>query len=287
MAYTKPVPQWYAQGAEPPESLKQSGFAAGYKPPADYFNWFWYSVSQCLTELQNGGMTADEIAQIIAGYLKDYALANLSNVTNTNFKLKAIEAGVGGIPVIAATSTDGVAYTATATGITELSDGLEVIIIPNKLSTNVQCTFNLNELGAKNMRYMLAYNTGNSGALPPLAGWLGADVPVKLRYSAKYNHWFAEIQRQSTNSLYGTVSIESGGTGADNAADARTNLGVPSTSDLNNYVPKSGTTMTGGLVAHTGTDYTTFRMRNIAANTTAYTAGTTALANGYIYLRYE
>lgn len=59
MAFEKQVPDWLAAGIEPPESLKNSGFTAGYKPPADYFNWFWHSVSQCLAELQK--MTPDDI----------------------------------------------------------------------------------------------------------------------------------------------------------------------------------------------------------------------------------
>ena len=52
MAFEKKVPEWNAVGSEPPSSLKNSGFQAGYKPPADYFNWFWHSVSEALTELQ-------------------------------------------------------------------------------------------------------------------------------------------------------------------------------------------------------------------------------------------
>jgi len=54
MAFEKTVPQWDAAGTEPPSSLKSSGFTAGYKPPAAYFNWFWHGVSQALTELQDG-----------------------------------------------------------------------------------------------------------------------------------------------------------------------------------------------------------------------------------------
>ena len=55
MAFEKNVPEWNAAGSEPPASLKNSGFQAGYKPPADYFNWFWYAVSQCLAELYSRG----------------------------------------------------------------------------------------------------------------------------------------------------------------------------------------------------------------------------------------
>ena len=52
MAFEKKVPDWNAEGTEPPSSLKNSGFSSGYKPPAAYFNWFWHGVSACLKELQ-------------------------------------------------------------------------------------------------------------------------------------------------------------------------------------------------------------------------------------------
>lgn len=53
MAFEKTVPQWLAPGVEPPSTLKQTGWQPGTKPPSDYFNWFWSSVSACLTELQS------------------------------------------------------------------------------------------------------------------------------------------------------------------------------------------------------------------------------------------
>lgn len=54
------------------------------------------------------------------------------------------------------------------------------------------------------------------------------------------------------------------------------------------FVPTSGNvTMTGALYAHEGTDYTTSRMRNIAATTATITAGKSSLANGNILLQYE
>ncbi len=49
----------------------------------------------------------------------------------------------------------------------------------------------------------------------------------------------------------------------------------------------AGTFAATGVIAATGTDYTTYRVRNIAANTTAMTAKSTALTNGNIYLQYE
>ena len=45
-------PEWKNAGVEPPETLKETGFTAGYKPPAGYFNWFWNKVSACIKEIQ-------------------------------------------------------------------------------------------------------------------------------------------------------------------------------------------------------------------------------------------
>lgn len=49
----------------------------------------------------------------------------------------------------------------------------------------------------------------------------------------------------------------------------------------------SGTFPSTAMYAKTGTDYTTYRIRNIAANTSSMTASSTALANGNIYLQYS
>lgn len=56
MAFEKPVPLWKAAGTEPPEDLKASGFTAGFKPPAAFFNWFWTGVSEALAELQDSAV---------------------------------------------------------------------------------------------------------------------------------------------------------------------------------------------------------------------------------------
>lgn len=49
----------------------------------------------------------------------------------------------------------------------------------------------------------------------------------------------------------------------------------------------SGTFSTTEIKAKTGTDYSVARIRNIQASTTDLTAGSSALANGDIYLVYE
>lgn len=46
-------PGWGAEGVEPSPEYKQSGYVAGYKPPAGFFNWFWKRVSDNVSELQD------------------------------------------------------------------------------------------------------------------------------------------------------------------------------------------------------------------------------------------
>lgn len=52
MSFENTSPNWQAEGVEPPDSLKQQGFVAGYKPPAAYFNWLLKRLSECIAELQ-------------------------------------------------------------------------------------------------------------------------------------------------------------------------------------------------------------------------------------------
>lgn len=58
-----------------------------------------------------------------------------------------------------------------------------------------------------------------------------------------------------------------------------------STGNLNNYVPKSGITMTGPLVAQSNTNYTTAQVRNIIMSTSAPTV--TDGNNGDIWIQYS
>lgn len=52
MDFNNTLPEWQNTGTEPSDTLKNNGFAAGYKPPANVFNWFWHKVSAAITELQ-------------------------------------------------------------------------------------------------------------------------------------------------------------------------------------------------------------------------------------------
>ena len=135
-----------------------------------------------------------------------------------------------GSVVAEATSSDGVAYSATVPGVTELYAGLEITIIPQTESTSETITLDVNGLGAKNVRLPLSSNT-TTLVMPAQSNYYTAGRPVKLRYDATWLNnkgaWVvAERQRTSGSDLYGSVSVECGGTGADNAEEARENLGA-------------------------------------------------------------
>lgn len=327
MDFEKNVPEWHAEGTEPPASLKQSGFEAGYKPPAAYFNWFWNRVSACLTEIRNKlkghvestsnphGVTASQIGLDKVDNTSDAeksvkrastsgtadktksamtvrlnggntegadkwtfdgstarsvnitpsgigaSKSDLSNVDNAVFRSKASSAGATGLPIVAAESTDGVAYTATVPSVTELSNGLTIVIVPNKTSTTTQATLNVNGLGAKGIRIPLSFNSA-AMSLPKLDTFFTEGRPVTVQFDAGYASggiWKTiDKQRTSAQDLYGLVPVESGGTGATDAATARTNIGAEA---ANTCLPLSGGTMTGdidfGNAANNGIQWTT------------------------------
>ena len=182
MDFDNKFSEWGNEGAEPSADLKESGFTAGYKPPASIFNWFWSKVIKAITEIQTK-LSKSKIA-----------------------------------PIVAATSTDGETYTATVDGITELYNGLEIVIIPNMTSTKAAVQFDLNGLGAKNIRVKInGYNNGNSGTMAAMASWIGENFPLAIRYVSKFDNWqTVDFSRPSASGLYGTIKPNQGGTGISN-----------------------------------------------------------------------
>lgn len=155
--------------------------------------------------------------------LGDKADKDLNNVTNDDFRNKAIDAGVGGLQTVTATSTDGVTYTAEVAGVTELTTGLTITIIPNMTSTSISAQLNVNSLGAKYIRQSTTNNTA-TGLTPKNAGWMAANKPITIQYDG--TQWKTIAARSNASDLNGTVAIANGGTGATSASAALTNLGI-------------------------------------------------------------
>lgn len=156
------------------------------------------------------------------------ASADLSNVSAETFAQKMREAELSAI--YTAESTDGIAYTVTVPGVTELTHGMRIVISPSRNSASTAPTLDVNGLGAKGMRLPLSFNNV-AATMPRLATFFSAGKPLLLMYDASYGHgqWKAvEKNRVSAQDLYGVTPIESGGTGGDTAEEALTNLGAAS-----------------------------------------------------------
>lgn len=169
--------------------------------------------------IETSGLTY--IFQKIFALVANYAKKDLSNVSNSDIASKVAAAGAG-IPTVTTEGT-GAAYTATVPGITALSTGLTITIIPHTVSTQTSPTLNVNGLGAKSIRQLLG-----GGSASTVAGastsWLAANKPVTVQYDGA--QWRVDFTRADASSLYGTVAVAKGGTGGTSASTARANLGA-------------------------------------------------------------
>lgn len=124
------------------------------------------------------------------------------------------------------TGTGG-AYEVSVSGIESLTAGVSFMFTPSVGSTKASPTINVNGLGSKNIRRRISGSTSTTVATGGAGGatnWLSANKPVRLTYDG--NYWIADVVKPNANDLYGTVPIESGGTGGSTAKAALRNLGI-------------------------------------------------------------
>ncbi len=122
-----------------------------------------------------------------------------------------IEAGSGGgipiVPAIFNTQTY-MGYDATVEGVTELTDGMKLTIIPDKAPIMAYYSLNVNGLGAKSI-----YRTNEKGlpANDPMSqqGWGEAGVPVTITYSVKGSKWIADVPFPTPAGI-GAIAMQGG-----------------------------------------------------------------------------
>ena len=160
--------------------------------------------------------------------LEGSANADLANVSAAAFAQKMREAELEAMYV--AESTDGVAYTVTVPGVTELKHGMRIVIVPSRNSSSTTITLDVNGLGAHGIRLPLSFNNVAS-TMPKQATYYSVGKPLHLWYDESYARGQWKVfgkNKTSAQDLYGTVPIESGGTGANTAEDALETLGAAS-----------------------------------------------------------
>ena len=200
----------------------------------------------------------------------------------------------GGLPIVT-TSGSSSAYTATIDGVTELTNGMTIILVPH-VNNSANATLNINGLGAKNI-YHKPINNGsylNSMTLTTSgyqvkAASLTQYHPVVLTYSKNFG-WFADITIPAFGDIIGSASVAKGGTGRQSLTEGSFVVGN-GTSSVQLKTPAEALT-------HMGITATAEEINNmsteIANKAPMYTygtadleAGVSELPSGTLYFVYE
>lgn len=182
----------------------------------------------------------------VSTQISDYAAPkshthNYAGSSSAGGAAKVSESNIG-----ITTAGTGSAYTATVPGITALASGISFVMVPHVVSASTTPTLNVNGLGAKNIKRRLSsiltsVQSGYSNT------WLAKGAPFRVTYDG--TQWIVEgLTKPATADLYGTLSVEKGGTGATTASGALTNLGAAAADHTHNgYLSTAGGTMTGNI----------------------------------------
>ena len=236
------------------------------------FERMWQHVTTALSKKSDTGHSHSNATQSASGFLSAEDKIQLDN---------------GGVPIVAASSSDGVAYTATVDGITALTAGAKITIIPDINSASVSPTLNVNSLGAKYIRMPISYNTAASSA-GVLTTWLVKSKPVVVEYDGTY--WKTiSMPRPSAQYLYGAVPIVNGGTGATTAENARSMLGAISMNTTSVQLTASDWSSNSQTVSVSGVtaDDTIFVAPTPGTHTTYMECGVFCTAQGSGTLTFE
>ena len=116
-----------------------------------------------------------------------------------------------GEQIATATSTDGVNYTVTVPGITELKAGIKFTMIPGTDSTSDSVNLNVNGLGSMPLKARRLMNTGSS-ITAMSDNWIDGRYPITVMFNG---YWWVttDFGYAHASYLYGTVPVDSGGTG--------------------------------------------------------------------------
>lgn len=120
---------------------------------------------------------------------------NPATTSTSGFMSSTDKETLGLVTPITATSSDGVAYTATVPGIPSLTVGYSFIMVPNETSVSTACTLNVNSTGSKSIRVHTAKYNGFVES-PTYTTWLTGNKPVRMTYDGKY--WVADIVNAAT-----------------------------------------------------------------------------------------
>lgn len=186
----------------------------------------------------NGKALSDNITLTAS----DVGAASASAIETMQAAIDSKPSAADAVYTATAESTDGVAYTATVSGIYSLTVGASFIMIPNKASTSKAPTLNVNGLGAKPIRRRLSSLT-TSLQQGYSTNWIALNKPFTVVYDG--TAWVIEgLTKTDGADVYGAVAQATADAKGNNIADTYATIAM-----LKSLLPKVTTiTLTSNWV---------------------------------------
>lgn len=186
----------------------------------------------------NGKALSDNITLTAS----DVGAASASTIETMQAAIDSKPSAADAVYTATAESTDGVAYTATVSGIDSLTIGASFIMIPNKASTSKAPTLNVNGLGAKPIRRRLSSLT-TSLQQGYSTNWIALNKPFTVVYDG--TAWVIEgLTKTDGADVYGAVAQATADAKGNNIADTYATIAM-----LQSLLPKVTTiTLTSNWV---------------------------------------
>lgn len=186
----------------------------------------------------NGKALSDNITLTAS----DVGAASASAIETMQAAIDSKPSAADAVYTATAASTDGVAYTATVSGIDSLTVGASFIMIPNKASTSKAPTLNVNGLGAKPIRRRLSSLTTNLQQ-GYSTNWIALNKPFTVVYDG--TAWVIEgLTKTDGADVYGAVAQATADAKGNNIADTYATIAM-----LQSLLPKVTTiTLTSNWV---------------------------------------
>lgn len=186
----------------------------------------------------NGKALSDNITLTAS----DVGAASASTIETMQAAIDSKPSPADAVYTATAASTDGVAYTATVSGIDSLTVGASFIMIPNKASTSKAPTLNVNGLGAKPIRRRLSSLT-TSLQQGYSTNWIALNKPFTVVYDG--TAWVIEgLTKTDGADVYGAVAQATADAKGNNIADTYATIAM-----LQSLLPKVTTiTLTSNWV---------------------------------------
>lgn len=200
------------------EVLSRFAYISSIAPTTEPALWFYTDVH----DAESGGF--DENVGVYLSYVNKGIYTALYPRTRKDlvFGMDEIDNFIAANKGIVAHSDDGITYTATVPGITELKVGASFVMIPDLISSTSIPELIVNGLGPIDIGRRSSVASGEIYEGLDSSTWLSADTPVRVTYDGTY--WVIDTPVISGSDLVNTVPIERGGTNATSIEDAAKNL---------------------------------------------------------------